>query len=282
MAELATPAAEPATEPTKPAATGSPASEPTGWMSNTGEFREGTPEQIQSLLEKKQWTNVEQLATAYQELEKFKGGGNALVIPEAEDAEGWADVYKTLGRPDEADAYEYERGEDSPVDDALMGEFKKFAHEIGCTQKQFKDIIDFQVDAISAQSEVYQSQLAEKAEHDDAKLKQMYGVNYDAAMQDANMASDKHGFTEELNAEGIMNIPIVKQMLNTIANMEAEDNIPTNQSIPERKTPMQRREEIMKSEAFTNKFDPDHKKIMAEYMQLNIQIANAGQGLANR
>jgi hypothetical protein len=204
------------------------------------------------------------------------------VIPEAEDAEGWNDVYKTLGRPDEADAYEYERGEDSPVDDALMGEFKKFAHEIGCTQKQFKDIIDFQVDAITAQSEVYQHQLQEKAEADDARVKQMYGINYDAAMQDANNAAEKHGFTEELTAEGIMNIPVVKMMLNTIANMEAEDKIPTDQSIPQQKTPTQRREEIMKSEAFTSKFHPDHKKVMAEYMQLNIQIANAGSGHSNR
>jgi hypothetical protein len=282
MAEMATPAVDTATEPIKPAATGAPETEPTSWMSGTGEFRDGTPEAIRTLLDNKKWTTVEQLANGYSELEKFKGGGQHLTIPEADDAEGWATVYKSLGRPDEATGYEYAAEEGTPIDDALMTEFKTFAHERGFNQKQFKEIVDFQIDSIMAQQEVYDKQLAEKAESDSARMKQMYGINYDQAMADADMVADKHGFKAELEAEGIYNIPVVKQLLNQIANMEAEDKIPTDQNVPERKTPQQRLEEIKKSEAFTSKFHPDHAKIMVEFMEINRQIANAGQARPSR
>ena len=91
----------------KPAQTTAPETEPTAWMTPDGEIRDGAPENIKSLLEKKKWTNISQFFDSYTELEKFKGIGEHLVIPEAEDVVGWENVYKQLGRPETFDKYDF-------------------------------------------------------------------------------------------------------------------------------------------------------------------------------
>jgi hypothetical protein len=282
MADLATPAAEPTTEPVSPASTEAPASEPTGWMGNTGEFRDGTPDRIKALLDKKKWTTVEQLATGYEELEKFKGSGEHLVIPEAEDVDGWENIYNQLGRPETADKYEYTNEKGVALDDSLMGLFKEYAHKTGKTQSQFQGDIDFQIDAIAAQEEVYNQQAAEKSEADTAKLKQMYGINYETAMRDAGLTADRHNVSGEIEAEGLGNIPVVKQLLNIIANLEAEDGIGAPGGGAVEKSLDEQMSEIMASEAFKERFHKDHKTTMAKYMDLNRQIANSGGARASR
>ena len=89
----------PATEPVKTATSEAPATEPsssTSWMNSNGDFGEGVPENIKSLLDAKKWTNINQITEGYSELEKYKGvaSGDHLVIPEsAEDVEGWNKIY---------------------------------------------------------------------------------------------------------------------------------------------------------------------------------------------
>lgn len=281
MAELAMPVteptAEPNTEPVKTAVTEPPASEPTGWMGNTGEFREGTPEKIKSLLDKKKWTNVEQIVDAYSELEKFKGGGTHLVIPEADDADGWENVYNQLGRPETPDKYEYNNERGATLDDNLMGLFKEYAHKTGKTQAQFQGDIDFQIDAIAAQEEVYNQQVAAKEAADIEKSKQMYGVNYETAIRDAGLAADRHDLSQEIEAEGLKGIPVVTQMLNIIANLEAEDGIGSPGGVAEPvKSTQEQIDDIMASEAFKQRFHKDHKSIHARYMELCQKKANGG------
>jgi hypothetical protein len=282
MAEPATQTDTGTQEPVKTATTEPPTTEPTGWMGNTGEFRDGAPDNIQTLLGNKKWTNVEQMAEAYIELEKFKGVGNHLVIPEVEDAEGWDNVYNQLGRPETADKYTYEGERVEMLGEELMEQFREYAHKSGKTQSQFQSDIDFQLDAIEAMDEVIAQQAEDLRVKNEASLKQLYGINYDNAMQDADLTSQKHNYVEQIASEGLEGSPIVKILLNHISNLEAEDGINKGGQPPVEKSLQQQLEEIKADPAFLSKFDPKHKEVMAKYMDLNRKIANSGQAPMRR
>ncbi|GAG49936.1 unnamed protein product, partial [marine sediment metagenome] len=184
-------AVETPAEPVIPAASAPPASEPSGYMQTNGDFGDNAPDVIRNLMEKKQWSNVEDLAKGYQELESFKGGAHA--IPEAEDVDGWKAINTARGVPESFDKYDYTN--DSGIDLApeLMDGFKQMAFDAGYSPEQLKGAIDFQLDAVAAQTEVYEQQLQEKIQADIDTNKVAYGINYENAMRDADLASNRHG-----------------------------------------------------------------------------------------
>lgn len=266
------------TEPIKPAQTPAPGTEPTGWMSPDGEIREGAPENIQALMEKKKWTNIKQVFDSYGELEKFKGIGEHLVIPEAEDAEGWDNVYKQLGRPETHDKYEFSAKEgDVAVSEELIGQFKQFAHGLGLTQKQFGSLVGFQLDAVAAQTGAYETQLTEQKEENIRALKQKWGeANYAVKVKGARIIADSLGIYQALEAKGLASDPDIIEMLDKIASKTSEDVIiPQPPAVPQ-KSPLEELEEMKKSEPFLQKFHKDHKTCMARYMELNQIVANSG------
>lgn len=265
------------TEPVKPAQTVAPDTEPTGWMSPDGEIRESAPENIQTLFAAKKWTNIRQAVDAYTELEKFTGVGKHLVIPEAEDTEGWNNVYKVMGRPETHDKYELDYGGDVEISEELSGQFKQFAHGLGLTQKQFNSLVNFQLDAVGAQSEAYERQVTAQKEENIAALQLKWGSNYQAKVTGARIIADSLGIYQTLEAKGLASDPVIIEMLDTIANRASEDTITAQSSTVATKTPLEELEEIKKSEAFLKRFHPEHKKTMTRFMALNQEIANSGQ-----
>ena len=266
------------TEPTKPAQTTAPVTEPTGWMSPTGEIRDGAPEAVRNLLEAKKWTNVEQLATGYVDLEKFTGIGEHLVIPEVEDASGWNNVYNQLGRPETYDKYELSYDGDMPISDELVGQFKQFAHGLGLTQRQFEEAVKFQLDTVVAQTEAYNAQLATQQEENIAALKQKWGeVNYEVKVKGARIIADSLGIYQTLEAKGLASDPVIIEMLDTIASRTSEDVITPQPPAAAQKSPLEELGELKKSEPFLQKFHREHKTCMARFMELNQLVVNAGQ-----
>lgn len=271
------------TEPTKPAQTPASGTEPTEWMALNDEFRKGAPENVINLIDKKKYTNLGQFFDSYGDMEKFKGIGEHLVIPEAEDAAGWDNIYKQLGRPETHDKYDFSYEGDVPISDELTGQFKQFAHGLGLTQKQFGEVVKFQLDAVAAQTEAYNTQLTTQKEENIQALKQKWGeANYPVKVKAARIIADSLGIYKTLEAKGLASDPDIIDMLNTIATRTSEDVItPQAPSVPA-KTPQEELEEIKKSEAFIGKFHPDHKKTMARFMELNQIIANSGQAPKRR
>lgn len=266
-------------EPTKSAQTTAPTTEPTGWMSPTGEIRDGAPETVRNLLEAKKWTNVEQITDGFVNLEKMLGAGEHLFIPESEeDTEGWDKVRTKLGWVGSPDKYEFNYEGEVPISDELLGQFKEYANKRRWSQKEFEETVGFQLDAIAAQTEAYNAQLATQKEENITALKQKWGeVNYEVKVKGARIIADSLGIYQTLEAKGLTSDPQIIEMLDTIASRTSEDVI-TPQPLGEpAKTPQERLEEIKKSEAFLQKFHRDHKKTMVEYMALNQEIANSGQ-----
>ncbi len=269
------------TDPTKPAQTLAPDTEPTGWMSPTGEIRDGAPESVVNLVKNKGWDTVEKIVEGFVGLEQFKGAGEHLVIPETDDVEGWDNVYKQLGRPDTYDKYEFVNETDIKVDDALIDGFKQLAHKEGYSQKQLTSAIKFQLDAAVESEKIFQDQQTERKEENIQSMQGKWKEQYDPTVQRIDAMADKLGVKQFFEEMGIDKEPEIINMLLTLANGDAESMLSSqSQTVETQLSPMQELDELRKSEAFTQKFHPDHKKAMARFMELNQQIANAGQGRA--
>ena len=270
-------------EPIKEAVSNAPASEPSSsWMNGNGDFGDGVPENIKSLLDSKKWTNVEQLATGYSELEKFKGvaSGDHLVIPQnAEDVEGWNAIYSKLGKPETADKYEFKNETGVEIGDDLMSAFKEFAHKENYTQKQLAGAVQFQLEAVKASEEISAQQSQERKDGNIEAMKDKWKDKYDTTQTKIDAIADKlqvKSFFEEI---GIDKEPEIVNMLLTIANSDSEDNLNNGSNpAPAAKGLQEQLKDIMTSDAFKDKFHVDHKKIMGEYMNLNRAIANSGLG----
>lgn len=262
----------------KPAQTPAPDTEPTGWMSPTGEIREGAPEDVANIVKSKGWDTVEKIVEGFIGLEKFKGVGEHLVIPETEDTDGWNELYNKIGRPETHDKYELSYGGNVEVSEELTGQFKQFAHGLGLTQNQFNKVVNFQLEAVAAQTEAYNNQTAAQKEENIQALKQKWGeANYEAKVKGARIIADSLGIYQTLEAKGLASDPKIIEMLDTIASKTAEDVITPTPPVTPQKTPQQELDKIMKSEAYNKKFHRDHKETMKRFMELNQIIANSGQ-----
>jgi hypothetical protein len=242
-------------------------------MSPDGDIRDGAPENIAALLEKKKWTNIKQLVDNYVELEKHVGG-DPLLLPGEDDPDAdakYAKIWNALGRPEDATGYELNYDGDLEISDELNTQFKQFAHKLGLNSKQYQEVVGFQLDAIAEQRKAIKARNV-------AKLKQDFGeANYEAKVKDSRIIADKHGFYQDIEAEDLGSSPAVIKLLDHIAKLEAEDGIrPGSPPTPD-KSPQQELDELKKSKSFLDKFDRDHKKTMARFMELNQIIADSGQ-----
>jgi len=263
---------------TKPADTNEPPAPPAEPPTWDGTVKlDGAPDVVKNLLETKKWNTVEQIANGYKELEKFTGIGKHLVIPEAEDdAEGWNKVYNILGRPETYDKYVIEDDEVVPLEKELAEKWKQYAHGIGLTQKQMAASVQFQRDVIKGVMEA-EAEVQAKAQEEEAQakenvvqglIKKLGGQGaYENGIRDARIVADNLGIYDTLKAKGLASDPEIIGMLLEIKNRTAEDVIHRQPPAPT-KSPQDELDEIKKSPAFTNKFDPKHKEIMKRYMEL--------------
>ncbi len=271
------------TEPTMPAQTTAPDTEPTGWMSPEGDLREGAPENIKTLLDSKQWTNISQLATGYEELQKLVGVGDPLFIPKDDDIEGWDKLHNKLGRPATHDKYDFKYEGEQEISPELVDLFKQHSFKQGKSQKMFEADVLFQLEAASEAEKIFQTQQTERREENIQSIKSKWGEHYDPTIQRIDVMADKLGVKTFFEEMGIDKEPEVVNMLLTLANGDAESTLaPSTETEPIQKSPLDELNELKKSKAFLEKFDPDHKKTMERFMQLNQQIVNAGQGRAPR
>ncbi len=279
------------TEPVIPAQTNAPETEPSGWMPLTDEARNTIPENIKGLFEAKKWSSVEEVATSYSELEKILGKGEHIFKPESmDDADGWKKYYQQLGVPDDVNGYEYEADEVVPFEDELLGQFKEFSKKIHLNKEQSAGLVQFQRDIIKAAMQVEADAQTEQETTNAAEIEinrkalvQKYGgeVNYKNKAVEARTFADNHNIYQALEKRGYASDPEIISFLVDMAELETAANAEGRIFKPDTpltatKDPLVEMEEIKKSEAFTQRFHPQHKPIMKRFMELNTIIANSG------
>ncbi len=241
-------------------------------------------EDYATIVESKKWTGVDDVLKGYSELEKFKGvaSGDHIVLPKSvDDAEGWSKVFNAIGRPETADGYAFDNQSGIELSDELMSGFKAFAHNAGYSQKQLEGAIQFQLEAIKAGDDFYATQQETRKNENVELQKQKWQDDYEPTVTKIDAMAEKLGVKEYFEKLGIDKEPEVVNMLLTIANSDTEDTLETNDDTKPAETTLQGKlKEIMESPEFKERFNPGHKAKMQEFMDMNMAIANAGQGRA--
>ena len=251
----------------KPATSEAPATEPSAAVTETTEKWYGDTHA--TMVESKGWKGVDDVLTGYGNLEKLKG------MPE------FAEYMS--GVPQTAEEYKYTYGGEgeSPVSDELVQGFFKLAHEKKWPNSFVQDTIDFQLESIKAADEIYIAQQAESREENVSSMKQKWQADYDPTITKIDAVAEKLQVKNYFEKLGIDKDPEIVNMLLTIANSDSEDKLQAGgEPIVAAKTLHDQLKEIQESDAYKERFHPEHKAVMKRYMDINMEIANAGQNRA--
>jgi len=221
------------------------------------------------------------VARSYSALEK-KQGGSITVPGEGADEATVKEFYKKLGVPDSPDAYTATLP-DLHVgwnwDDALVGEWKAYAHKHGLTPKQFQAGIDFYGS--------YQNKFADAMDQavrlQEGELQKDYGANYSRVKELARRSlltyDQEHGGTlgAELHKELLPYHPRLLRVLAWLGERGAEAGFIDGSfgGVSSKAEAEQRIKEIMdpkgmkdNNSAYYNAAHPNHQAAVDEVMNL--------------
>lgn len=128
--------------------------------------------------------NIGALARAY--LESSDGSKGELAIPEQDDAEGWNDLYKKLGRPEKIDDYKQ---------DKLTGDVdqkvRELAFSMGLNQSQFDALSNEFGQAVEAQSAIEKAMYKGTKEETTKHYQKEFGDDYEKKMNFMKRGAEK-------------------------------------------------------------------------------------------
>lgn len=122
--------------PAAPAPAAPPPSQPAAppsWLESI------TDPEARALVEQKKYGSPNDVAVAYRHMVKLHGRAPDVIgLPDKEDDEaGWATVYERLGRPGDANSYQYQPEEGVTPNEEYAAAIKDAAFKAGISQKQF-------------------------------------------------------------------------------------------------------------------------------------------------
>jgi len=156
--------------------------------------------------------------------------GWKLIRPkDADDAEGWDNLRKELGRPDTAEGYQFPtEGMPFELPEGDANELKAMAHELGLNPNDAAKMARIYSEKV-ANGQVAMKAEMEKARADgEAGLRDEWGSAYDQNIKLAEVALGKYG-TEEgvaaLQEMGVGNSPEIMKMFAGIGRALASDEV---------------------------------------------------------
>ena len=161
------------------------------------------------------------LAKSYVNLVKKMGvpSEQLLRLP-TEDGEGWDDVYNALGRPQDAEGYQFSQ--------EIPEGFDQYAHEQGLSQRQADSILDSYHNLMASQeeadAEAYDQNRVESLQTLQQDWKHSYQENADLANR-AFMQFATPELVDLVNETGIGSDPEMVKFLYRIGSFLAEDNV---------------------------------------------------------
>jgi hypothetical protein len=270
--------AEPSTEPTEPVTapvtTDVPATTPDiveSIIDKDGNLRTGwqdtLPEEIRSEPSLATIGNLNDMAKSLVHAQK-KFGKTAVAVPnEKSTPEEWNDFFNTLGRPSTAEGYVFDVPEElkGTFDENVMKEAKDLFYKAGFNTTQAKALWEFEKKRVVDGLAMLEKEEADKALEAERIIKEKSGSDYDKRLNLANrMISENYedGETKEKLLEAINESSVKPYMMDFLANiatkfLEHKQVIPQDtEALYEVETQIK---ELMNTDAYTNRNNPDHK-----------------------
>ena len=155
---------------------------------------QGTDEETSALINKKQWDSPDAMAKSYLNLEQMNGDQSKIVkLPDFNNPEETSKFYDKLGRPENAQGYEFEQTGD---DKDSYGLFRDVAYNNGLTPKQAEGVYNQFNQGVSALSESKTKELEERSNKALSDLKTEWGDAYEQKMDQAKTGFRDMGFDD--------------------------------------------------------------------------------------
>lgn len=151
--------------------------------------------EVETLVNKKNWGSIGEMAASYTNLEKLMGGSsNVVALPDWNNTEEASKFYNLLGRPEKFDDFKFDKAEN---DDGSYDIYRQAAYDQGLNPKQAKGIYDKFNEGVLKQQEAFLKEFEankQAAEHD---LKEEWGNEYNTKMDNAKRAFKEIGLEPE-------------------------------------------------------------------------------------
>ena len=220
--------------------------------------------------------DVEGLAKSYVHAQKLVGADKIPVPNKHATEEDWKEVYKKLGRPEDASGYKYDLPEDQTIDETALKNFSDQAHKLGLLPGQANGMVKFYNEMTAASLQEQDSIAVAARENSVKELKQEWGQAYDQKISQANNLAKTAGIGELFDtnlADGtkLGDNPVMIKAFAELAAKMGEDSI-TQSSGPIYQTPAQIEKEIgnltQAGSAYWDKTHPNHNIAVEEVKAL--------------
>ena len=250
------------------------------------DWKSGLPEDVKA---DPIWEKFKEPADAFRSLvgaQKFLGREKLPVPVDENDKETYGMIFKRLGLPETPDKYtlptDLDIPKDFPIDENMLVDFKKVAHESGLLPKQVAGLYSWfmknQINAYGKMGEAKESAMKEA----ETSLRSKWGAAY---QQNVTLAQKvMHSFADQKAIaeidKGIGNNPVLVEMFANIGKAMSEDQL-TGKPASLTLTPLEAQQKIdlIKQDmnhAYWKSENPAHDAAVAEIERLT-KLAMAGQ-----
>ena len=240
------------------------------FMNTDGSFGDmaTAPESLRTLVEAKGFKGIEDISTAYSNIEQMKGDWNnpdSMKLPKTFTDEHTAMLNERRGVPKDG-GYTYDFG-DSKIDEGLLTGVQALAKQDGWTQDQYKNTVDLWQATQANAGAAYEAEVAELKTQGEEANKTSWGDQYDTNVAKADEFAVKMGLDKLLANYGINEYPDVRAKLFEMSAMTDESALPGHKItvVPNKQ---ERMDELMNSDAMKNRAHPEHKATHEEWLKL--------------
>ena len=222
------------------------------------------------------------LVKNYLNAQKMVGRDKVIIPTKDSTDEERAAFYKKIGLPDNLDAYELNKSEESLYDDSFYSGIKEQMFKNNVLPGQAKAIVEYLENYEKEQDDIFSRQNQEKVEQEIEVLKKEWGTAFETKLNVANTVLKDFADENVMNAlkeSGLgNNVNLVKLLNNIGEQMYKEKKIDTpHPSMGVTRDEAQKELSEMLSNfdhAFHNSSHPDHQKAVERFAKLN-SIATA-------
>jgi hypothetical protein len=241
-------------------------------------FLESLPEDLRNEPSLRTFTDPGALAKSYVNAQRMIGADKVAKPGQSWTDDQYNDWYAAVGRPDSADAYDANFGEDA--DSEQTARFRQVAWEAGLQPRQLSKIVDFFNEAGAEAQTATQTRTEEAVFAAEQELRKEFGQAFEQRMGLAQSAArtllgneGMEMFENVQLADGRMlgDHPDVVRMFANLAEQIGEDNLvgePTELIMTPEEASRQIAEMTRRDGPYFDKMHPEHDTYVAEVLRL--------------
>lgn len=215
----------------------------------------------------KVFTNPQDLIKSYVHAQKMMGREKVILPTKNSTDTEWKQFYHKMGLPAELDAYQLNKGEKYVVNDDVLSEFKKLAHESNLLPAQAQKVMDWFNEKAYSNMEAGNTQKEQQITQGWEELGKEWGQGFDKNMSAAKAVIQEfadQSFIDYLNQTGLGDDPKLARFLANIGSNLREDSFQEGTAAHLGMTPAEAKSEYARiiadpNSAYRNEMHPDHK-----------------------